>query len=428
MRLSEIWVAVITFLGISIIVYVSLSMVFVEENSGPECIEVNRAAGFLYDVCYDTLSNNILMLVEGEMDYDFDSFEVVFFDPQFRRFDLIYEDVNLSQLYKFGANSNPEYINLTLNVKEEFDLPICEEPRKVLIKDCLTNNPGWGKGSLDGTVLERYVSDLRSVRYNISDLVAPEVKEELWKSFCDSNWECGEWEECNDGFQYRDCFDLNGCYVALDVPSIARPCGESCVESWVCEWGECVDGFAAPNCYDENDCGTTYVIPPKIQCSFDLGCVPEIVCGDWSKCVLNYDLFDLAGEGVEELGGSRFRVCSDSNGCVESLKDTRDCSIGVDIYTERFVDCGEQYIGVYDTIDESLIARIGGGTSDDPRLDIYLDSGEGEDVICAHCLNGVLDVDETGVDCGGTCEPCFDDFVAVEIEENFLEKVWRFLN
>jgi len=68
-----------------------------------------------------------------------------------------------------------------------------------------------------------------------------------------------------------------------------------------------------------------------------------------------------------------------------------------------------------------LIARIGGEES---GFSVYFDSG---DSVCEHCYNGVQDVDEVGVDCGGSCGVCSGEYSAVRVS-GFWERFWVFLN
>ena len=132
MRLSGIWIIGVSIVSVVVLVFILSNVVFVSDEDAGRCIDVNRAAGFIYDVCFDSVSNNIFMLVEGNIEtYDFNSFSVEFVDSQFRRYELIYEDVDASQLYKFAADKSPDFVNLTLNVFGEFDIPLCEEPKRV---------------------------------------------------------------------------------------------------------------------------------------------------------------------------------------------------------------------------------------------------------------------------------------------------------
>jgi hypothetical protein len=400
MRLSDVWVGFIGLLFIGFIGFVVYGVVVSEEDLGGGCIDVNRAAGFLYDVCYDSLSGNVLMLVEGNLEYEVVGFGVEFIDSSGgRKYDLVYEDVDLDYLYRFGASSNPEMINLTLGVVEVFDLPVCDVPRVVSVKDCLTKNPGWGKGSVNGTVVEYGKYDVEPVEYDISEYNVS-LLDEFWSSICVSNWSCGEWEECVEGYQYRDCVDLNGCYAALNVPNTVQICGEVCFEDWVCEWGDCVNGMMNPNCYDKNDCGTKYIFPPNVSCDFGGECVPDIVCSEWSSCDINYDFESLIGNGTLGISGVRSRVCRDSNDCVESLVDVKSCSVGEDVYTETFIECGGEYVGVYDANSDELVARI---ESSGSEVNIYFDAGNS---ICEHCYDGAWNYDEEGIDCGGSCVDC----------------------
>ena len=80
-------------------------------------------------------------------------------------------------------------------------------------------------------------------------------------------------------------------------------------------------------------------------------------------------------------------------------QEVRECSIGVDIYTKRFSKCGEDFIGVYNRLDNDLIARITEGTDENPYLNINLDDNR-DDSYCDYCFDGKQNGDEDGVDCG----------------------------
>ena len=41
---------------------------------------------------------------------------------------------------------------------------------------------------------------------------------------CIEDWECGDWSECFEGVQIRDCVDLNKCGTVSDKPSESQFC------------------------------------------------------------------------------------------------------------------------------------------------------------------------------------------------------------
>ncbi len=43
-----------------------------------------------------------------------------------------------------------------------------------------------------------------------------------------------------------------------------------------------------------------------------------------------------------------------------------------------------------------------------------------EDLGAIHCFNGILDGDETGIDCGGSCEPCEQNIAPCNLTPNTL--------
>jgi len=346
------------------------------------------------------------MLVKGESDYYFSTFRVSFFDGGNRTYDLGYNVDDVSQLYKFHAERNPLIVNLDLNVLGAVDSG-CKKIKELPVRYCVTRHPGDGKGSLNGSVVEYYVPLPLPTReeYPITNY---SEKEKVWMNVCRSDWDCSKWEECDGILQRRSCEDLNGCIIPIGSPNTVRYCGEECVEEWSCDWGDCIDGFMEPVCSDLNNCGTEFDKPGVMSCDTQEVCRPDVFCEGWGECVVDYGLLDLVGKDIGRLNGVRSRVCSDRSGCVEARKEEENCSIGVDIYVKKFSKCGEDFIGIYNSLNDNLIARIKEG-DDEPYMDIYFDD-RGNETYCDYCYDGILNSDEDGIDCGGSCMPCGEKY------------------
>jgi hypothetical protein len=84
--------------------------------------------------------------------------------------------------------------------------------------------------------------------------------------------------------------------------------------------------------------------------------------------------------------------------------------LNIDVYTKTFTKCGSEFVGVYNRLNNELIARIEEGGEDKPYLNVNLDEGKGDSPYCDYCFDGVLNGDESGVDCGGSCEACSDKY------------------
>jgi hypothetical protein len=272
---------------------------------------------------------------------------------------------------------------------------------------------------LDNVRSEDFIEIEKAPRQD-SDVLALNLvdKERIWKSQCESSWKCGPWESCVDGVQKRSCEDSVDCFIPTDMPETVKYCDAGCTEEWECEWSECSGGVTVPQCRDLNGCGTSYSIPEKLECG-NKRCVPDIECGAWSSCEVNYNFMDLVGGAISNMKGTKSRICVDDNSCVDSREEVKSCSVNVDIYTRRFSKCGQDFIGVYDKLDNSLIARIEEGSVDNPHLNIHLDDGE-ESLFCDYCFDGTKNGDEVGVDCGGSCEKCSEKYKQIE----FSKKGW----
>jgi hypothetical protein len=173
-----------------------------------------------------------------------------------------------------------------------------------------------------------------------------------------------------------------------------------------------------------SSCGTSYDIPQKLKCDFDGRCIPDVGCSEWTSCEVDYNFVDLIGSGINTLRGVKSRVCEDKNSCVDSTEEVQSCSVNVDIYTKRFTRCGTEFVGIYDRLNNDLIAQIEEGVEGDVFLNIRFDD-KGSDSYCDYCFNGILDGDEIDVDCGGSCEACEDKYVVGDfVIKSWWDKFW----
>ena len=386
-----------------------------------DCVDVSKNEGFGYEACYDANSESIFFKVSrADENYKIEKIMIYFVDLVSQTYDL--DNVPLAgeeKAYKLSAAKNPGNMDVRLEVGGDFIGSSCGGV-SVFVDYCPSNVNGEGVAAsispIKGVGIKDFI-DVKDFPDFDSDVVVMDLadKEKIWESKCKSNWDCGEWEICEDDVQRRDCKDLNNCVIPTDSPTSVQGCDGTCVEKWECEWSACVDGESVPDCNDLNDCGTFYSLPEKLSCAERGKCVPDVVCSDWSVCEVDYDFLDLLWEiDVTEIEGARSRTCVDKEGCISTKKEEQVCSVSVDIYTERFEKCGESYVGVYDVLDDSTLAVLKEGSRDNFYLDIYFDDKDG--IHCDFCFDGVMNGDETGVDCGGSCKKCGI--------EAFVERSW----
>lgn len=433
--MQKSWVIV---LNVFILLVVALFLTLVgwrsltsEEIVPEECIDVNKVASFVYDVCYDSYSQTIFISVDRSPDsYNLKSFDFYFSDGNQQVYNVDdVPNVGTSRAYKISSDRNPETLSVKMNIVKDFSAPICEEPRYLYVKYC-PNVP-------DSENIEGEISPFSDVSpdefleigrpFQESDIFEESLveKEAIWESACKSDWKCGEWEACENGVQKRSCVDNNDCYVPTQRPETVKYCDGICKENWECTWSSCSNGYTTPDCEDLNDCGTTFNLPEKLPCNDDSSsCVPDVVCSEWSECDVNYNFLDLVGGSISDLSGSRSRICEDKNKCSSATTESKECSVNIDIYTKRFVKCGKEYIGVYNSLNNELIARIDIGTEGNPSLNLFLDN-QASSEYCDYCFNGVMDGDESGIDCGGGCMGCDEKYGDIDYDKGgFLD--WLF--
>lgn len=407
--------------------YIIFNSSFEDKDSLEECVDVNNVASFIYDVCYDAYSENLFIQVKRTYDiYQLRALEFSFFDYSENHY--LIDDipfVNSSKAYKIPADKNPLEVEVSLNVVKDFSEPICEGPRKLFVRYCPSGisqeEVNVSVSPLQDVEMDDFIELGRSLSRPDSDVLSLSLvdKERIWKSKCESSWSCTPFEECIDGIQKRTCDDLKNCFIPTDAPITQRYCDGGCVEAWECEWSECKEGFTVPKCVDKNKCGTSYDIPQKLECNYKKDCIPNIVCDEWSDCNVEYEFLNLVNQNIQEMKGTKSRTCSDLNSCVSPLVESRECSVSVDIYTKRFVKCGSEFIGLYNRLDNSLIARIENGNENEFFLNIHFDGRE-ESPYCDYCFDGVKNGDEVGVDCGGSCPKCEDKYANVDFKKKSI--------
>jgi len=389
-----------------------------------ECVDVNSVSSFSYSACYDAYSKTIFIETERASDnYNVNFIDVSFFDINYQNYKLTdvpgLDDV---RAYKINAEKNPFNLSLKLNIVKDFSSPICEAPRVVQVEYCpvFLNDEGLNAviSPFENITLDDFVDvsnySLGSDVFSF-DLIGDDY---AWDPKCHSKWECSEWEECIDDVQKRVCKDVNRCPVPTSTKKTVKYCNNTCIEDWSCEWSKCTGGVSVPRCTDLNRCGTSFDRPDKLGCKdLDSKCVPNIECGEWSDCNVDYDFVDLVGDNIANLGGVMSRVCTDRRNCVPTQEEVKNCSLSVDVYTRTFDLCGESFVGIYDQLNNNLIARISENSEENYYLDIYLDGGE-DSVYCDYCSDGEKNGDEEGIDCGGSCEDCSTKYQIVSTEGN----------
>jgi hypothetical protein len=422
------WVIIVNVL-VLVIVAVGLSAMSLNflfkgsASSEEECVNVNNLQSFIYDACYDAYSKNIFLKTRrGVDDFNINELQVSFFDVAERSYK--FSDVFSLQgikAYKIPSEKNPDNININLDVFEDFSGSACGVSRRVFVTYCPVGINGgadvsiYSLDNVDAKDIVEVINPPSVVESDFFDLSSVD-KRKIWESTCKSSWSCESWGSCENGIETRDCIDSNSCFVSTDLPRTARYCDGKCVEDWSCEWSGCNGGFTVPKCEDLNSCGTFYSIPKKLGCKLGKECIPDVECGEWSDCNVDYSFSNLLEGSISNLNGYRSRTCADKNNCVGSQRESGGCSVSVDIRTDKFVKCGQDYIGIYDGLSDDLIASVGVVSGEDHGVNIYFDD-RGDAEYCNYCFDGEMNGDEEAIDCGGSCPECG---VEVFIEEKGL--------
>jgi hypothetical protein len=128
-------------------------------------------------------------------------------------------------------------------------------------------------------------------------------------------------------------------------------------------------------------------------------CVPNLKCEPWSECQVNYNLKSLID--YNQIKGLEYKSCTDINKCIPDITGSRSCISRVNITVSKSFWCGKEYTEIKDTIG-NVLARIDTRNQTD-YMDVSINLG-GD--YCYYCYDGKKNYDETGLDCGGSCQIC----------------------
>ena len=415
-------ISIILIIIIIIIFIVFTTLVFPQNKqdqaiSQKTCIDTNDVSSIKYKGCYDAFSKNIFFEIQNiNLIHDTTKVELSFFDYNPRNHEFNLPAFNTSSFYKIPATRNPLSAEITL---KSIPNKYCETSKTISIEYCsaeLANN----KNISINLVTQANASNFTITNTSIVDKLPIDIVkiDQAWESICKSNWKCDPWQACIDNLQKRRCTDTNKCQIPTQVPQRVKSCEITCVENWQCQWSECTNGRSTPSCTDLSRCGTTTNKPSSISCVKK--CTPDISCSKWSSCSTNYDFLTLS-DGDYSLSGQQTRICTDKNACALPLIEINDCSLIIDIYTTSSIKCGKEYIGVYNQLDNKLLANIEKPLNKN-QLNIDL-SNDISFTYCDYCFDGILNGDEKQIDCDGSCPSCETRRVDIEYSKNIIEKI-----
>jgi|GEM_PF-1085544 len=82
-------------------------------------------------------------------------------------------------------------------------------------------------------------------------------------------------------------------------------------------------------------------------------CNPLFVCGPWSECKVNYDLYDSSGLTY----GTKYKSCKDSSGCMADFIYEERCQIKEEVLITEEITPDEENVEIYNT-DNKIVAKI----------------------------------------------------------------------
>jgi len=349
----------IVILNIILLIFIALILIYILASmisgifSHEECRELFSLINLKYDSCYNEATGSIILILNrGADSYNLNSITIAYTDITLKK-SLISDIPKSNEIkdYSFNSSKNP----VRIRIIPELSIPVsnlCSTEKIILIPDC-SETP-----SISASLILLEGGNISKNNTQISDLISPKLvkEEQLWSSGCNSEWQCGSWEECTDGIQKRECKDKHGCQIPINPPDFTKNCNETCHEDWRCQWPPCENSYTTPVCQDMNNCGTYYLKPSALACENN-GCTPNPVCENWEPCKITLEL-DKLTENFQEIYGQRARLCHDLNNCLAPKYEVQSCSIKVDIYTKKVEWQGEEYLEIYDKISNKLLSRL----------------------------------------------------------------------
>ncbi len=180
---------------------------------------------------------------------------------------------------------------------------------------------------------------------------------------------------------------------------------EECFPRYLCgNWTECLDGLQARECTDIH-CNRHELIERRF-CGDARNCRPQIECSDWSQCVYTEKTTDIFG-GKIIFGGYRVRECVDAGNCVDSFTEEDLCEDTTTLEIKKMEECGIEYLVAHDPSTQRPLVKVALSDLKNQRLDITFTQGETK--YCSACYNTAKDIEEQAIDCGGPCKPCREE-------------------
>jgi hypothetical protein len=270
----------------------------------------------------------------------------------------------------------------------------CNDKCSLIVSGCYNNPPSSGSspsggsssiGSGSGCVNECTPGERRCIGNN-SYQVCGKFRNNSCFYWGDSVNCFGEGSSCFEGIcigckEDSDCgegFCISGrCEVDCNksCSELGIQCGKKLVCGEILDCGLCENGFCNRGfCSD---------LPSSALKISDSNCVPNYICSPWSECKVSFDSTSLLLE-KSWFGGSKERLCFDSNECYSTVNEKEPCSLEIKTFSKNVTICGISYTEIYEEGTEILLVRKRNSKSNNLRLvELFLLPGEmncGEEV------------------------------------------------
>jgi hypothetical protein len=135
-----------------------------------------------------------------------------------------------------------------------------------------------------------------------------------------------------------------------------------------------------------------------------MGCIPDFECGEWGECGYSSNSDEVLTDEIS-MKGRQLRQCKDKDNCAVDYTESKECESKVEIKTDTKKICNNPQIVAYNLETNQPLSSIDlESWKKEKNLDIsFL---QGKIVLCPSCGNGIKDIGEEGIDCGGACSPC----------------------
>lgn len=202
--------------------------------------------------------------------------------------------------------------------------------------------------------------------------------------------------------------------------SVLIPAVYACTPDYVCaDWGNCEKGIQIRNCTDIA-CGLPTNIERRLCTSQEDSCKVKYQCSIWSECSYLSKTSDILASNIRFKGYSE-RACTDENNCADNFIEQKSCEDSFKVRFVKIEQCGVPFLVALDEKSNREVSEINLNAWKQRKLNLAFVQSNFS--YCPSCYDGVQNMDEQGIDCGGSCKECVKE-TGINEQIIFISSSW----